>query len=493
MELLKQTPSNCFLLTQIARPHNNIFKRQNMNTNTEQPPALETEMAEVADHSDDSPSESESTRSQSASPVSSAHSYTSTIGYNQEPWDEYRSRVEKLCNSLWPVPKSISARLSKRLRTKKLLRSILPPSQVPTIERLQGGDYNRITGLTLPLPKGRGTQKLILRTNRWGEGRPDREAAILDYVRQKTTIPVPEVVKKDFTCNNALEKAYVIQKRIPGGDLNSIWESLSHSQRCSVARELGCVVKTLLSLESSVPGLIEAVPKPTGFASDFRIVPLEVKEPGEEATEEQASELSSQESLPLTHQTIGEFFKFQFGRWLAMAQTRPFERVTNLFTRLLEIVCEMNCMGLFNSATYCLCHVDLHSRNIMAQVQSDGSIKITGILDFDEAVMAPKFVNCQPPWWLWHEEGDERVDEEVDWPYELAAAPDFPHKAENQELKCLFEEHAGSEWRNMAYDEHSRLSRCLFILAKEGLESSEHFKAADRIIREWKARHTTLV
>lgn len=155
----------------------------------------------------------------------------------------------------------------------------------------------------------------------------------------------------------------------------------------------------------------------------------------------------------------------------------------------------MDAMGLFNNSDmHCLCHVDLHSGNIMAKVQSDGSIKITAILDWDEAVIAPRFVNCQPPWWLWAEEGDERIDEEglLPWPYELEAASDFPATAEKQELKRLFEECAGPEYWHLAYDEQSRLSRGLFTLATQGLPASEHYKAAERILREWKVLRQTL-
>ncbi|KAL6716560.1 hypothetical protein ACLMJK_006127 [Lecanora helva] len=446
---------------------------------------------EAADnHTDAESHESSSVRSVSI--CSSAHSYTSTFGYNQESWEEYRPRVESLCSTLWPAPTSAATRLAARLRTYKLFREILPQPQVPLIERLQGGDYNRITGITLPLVKGQDAQKFILRTNRWGEGRPDRETAVLHYLRQNTSIPVPEVVKEDYSSNNALEKAYVIQKRISGSDVDSIWESLTHSQRCSIARQMGRVVKTLLSLEHPLPGLIDSLPKDPSISPEPKVVPFELKESDDEIIDETVLQTAHlMKSLP-TRLTIGEFFRFQFTRWHTYALTRPFERVTSLFENLLYAVSEMNDMGLLKADRHCLCHVDLHSRNMMAEVQSDGSINITAILDWDEAVIGPKLVNCQPPWWLWQEEGDERVDEEVDWPYELAAAPGFPYTPEKQELRRIFEETAGVEWNYLAYDEVSRLSRCLFILAKDGLKTGEHFKAADRFLREWNELRPTL-
>lgn len=371
----------------------------------------------------------------------------------------------------------------------------MPPPQTPIVERLRGGDYNRITGITLPYTHSRGIQKLILRTSRSDEGRPDQESAVLDYLRQRSSIPVPEIIAKDVGYENALGKPYVIQNRISGSDLNSIWDTLSHTQKCTIACELGKVLKNLLSLESLIPGTIEAMPPGDDLAHGPIIVPFEMRDPGEGLIEEPVQETSSNTGTFPIGQTTGDFLKHRFGRWKAYALERPFDRITNLFTDLLDTVTEMDDLGLFDTGMHCLCHVDLHSRNIMAEVQSNDSIKITAILDWDEAIIAPKFVNCQPPWWLWEEEGDERVDEDgvFPWPYELEAAKDFPSTPEKKELKSLFEEHAGPQWRALAYDELSRLSRGLFVLAKEGLPASEHFKAAERILREWKILRQSLV
>ena len=373
------------------------------------------------------------------------------------------------------------------LRANKFFGSFVPPPQAPLIERLRGGDYNRITGITLPSPHGKGAQKLILRNSRWDEGRADRDVATLTYVGQQTLIPVAEVVAKDFSCDNALRKPYVIQSWIPGSDLNLIWDTLSHSQRCTVAREMGRTIKTLLSLESPVAGLVEAAPLDIDSDQCPRIVPFELKEPDGELIEELQPENSTE--APRARERTADFFKTQFGRWRAYAHTRPFERDIALSSG------EMGKLGMFdNAAMHCLCQVDLHSRNIVAEIQSDSSIKITAILDWDEAVIAPKFVNCQPPWWLWEEEGDKREDEDdwPTWPCELKISTDFPATPDKQEPKRLFEENAGPELMRLAYDDIPRLSRRLFILAKEGLPSSEHYKAAERRMKEWKEMREAL-
>lgn len=411
-------------------------------------------------------------------------SETSTLKYTGEPFIEFKVKVEKLCETLWPPPKSISRLVATRLRANKLLRSLIPPPKGPVIERLRGGDYNRITSISLPSSYGVATSKLILRNSRWedSEGRPDRDVAILDFVRQRTTIPVPEIIAKNFSNDNALGMPYVVQRRVPGSDIDSMWGRLSHQQRCVIAREMGRVIKSLLSLESPMPGLIEAASADALFADSADIVPFELRDNGGNLIDDRTA--SGDIATP---QTPGEFFKTVFGKWHAYTLDAD-DPETELFKELLDTVRDMDYMGVFSSDMHCLCHVDLHSRNVMAEVQQDDTIRLTAVLDWDEAVFAPKFVNCQPPWWLWKEDGDARLDENgcETWPYELPAAEGFPATPENQELKRLFEEHAGPEYRHLATNTHCRLGRGLFILAKEGLVGSQHFNAAERIIQEWK-------
>lgn len=147
----------------------------------------------------------------------------------------------------------------------------------------------------------------------------------------------------------------------------------------------------------------------------------------------------------------------------------------------------MDALQLFRSDPNCLCHIDLHPRDIMVEIQSDDSLNATAILDWDKAVFAPNFVNCEPLGWLWGYSVDEYVDEDdlIPWPYEVEGASGFPGTAEQQELKRVFEVYAGPEYASLAYNEHSRLSRGLFRIATLGLEASHHWKAAKRILREW--------
>ncbi|KAL2043662.1 hypothetical protein N7G274_003969 [Stereocaulon virgatum] len=430
----------------------------------------------------------------STSSSSTAGSSTSTLEYGHEPWDEFRERVKNLCGNLWPPQTTITYRFSnshaaQRLRSIKLLGSLVPAPQAPVIERLHGGGNNRITGITLP--SFHAADKFILRVPRDDQARPDREVAILDYVREHTTFPIPTIAGKDFSCNNPLAKPYVLQYRIPGCDLNKIWSEISHSQRCDVAREVGCVIRTLLSLESPVPGLVEPGSNDVVNAKTPHIVPFELKGPDGEIVQEPEAYMARDFGTTLN------LFQTQFKRWRAWALDRSHGHIlrnVELYDAMLEIANEMNALGLFTDEN-CLCHIDLHPRNIMVKANSDVPLLITAFLDWDDAVFAPKAVNCEPPWWLWDDEGDEHLDEdECDpWPYELKGANELPSTTEKQELKRILEEHAGPEYNRMAYNEPSRLLRCLFRLATVGLTASHHYKAAEKVLADWDVLRDSLM
>ncbi|KAL8822615.1 MAG: hypothetical protein Q9191_006651 [Dirinaria sp. TL-2023a] len=369
-----------------------------------------------------------------------------------------------------------------QLRTSKVFRALTstPTLWKPLVERLGGGDNNRITAISLPAHYTTTEHKLILRAPRERDfAHPDRDVAILKYVRDHSSIPVAAIAGHDFSCNNPLESPYVLQHRIPGEDLEKLWPTLPHAQRRTVAIEIGKVFRNLLALETEYSGTLEAA---TDDSSSSAIVPFELKNAlGETLDEESSTNRESRTTL--------ELLTNQFGRWRAVDLDWHQGEITEqiqLWDGLLGVVQEMEQMGLLpQSLKNCLCHVDVHPRNIMVDIGSDASLKVTAILDWDEAVFAPKFVNCQAPVWLWNDEPDEELDEEGfdPWPYELPGANDVPCSPEKIELKQLFEEQAGQEFCRMAYEDAFRLGRVLFHLAVFGLTSSENFRAAKKVIK----------
>ena len=113
------------------------------------------------------------------------------------------------------------------------------------------------------------------------------------------------------------------------------------------------------------------------------------------------------------------------------------------YDRLAKATDQMSGLGYET----CLCHLDLNTapRNIMADFDKDNpdDLEITGILDWDSAIFAPRFVGCAPPMWIWVWNSEEDEDERY--------AEDIPPTPEQQELKRIFEETVGFDFLYYAY------------------------------------------
>lgn len=121
----------------------------------------------------------------------------------------------------------------------------------------------------------------------------------------------------------------------------------------------------------------------------------------------------------------------------------------------------------------------------MVLTPSDTSLQVTGILDWDEAIFAPKFRNCQPPRWLWDDDRQNAVDMDN---YETPGANMTLADPGQVELKCMFEENAGSEYCRLAYEPQYRWLRGLFKVAHEGSMSSETWHISEKVMEEWALR-----
>lgn len=435
---------------------------------------------------------------------SSVHT-SSTAAYEREEREAeaaFNHRVELLCQDLWPSPKSIkhcflTSHAAARIRTNHFFRPFVPAPQVPLIQHLKGGGFNHITSITLPSTHVEGHRNLILRVPREDTSRPDQQVATLTYVQQRTSIPVPTIAATDFTCNNAIGKPYVLQHQIPGKDLDLVWDDLSHSQRCLIAKEMGVLIKTLLSVECPVAGTIAVATKGSYTSVEQpNIVPFLLTDTHGDLVEELEPDNATAEEAARSCETTLEFFQDYLSRWRKSALTESLGEINcdvELYDDLLKVVREMDDLGFFKPNLNCLCHLDLHPRNIMVEIFSEDSIRVTGILDWDEAVVAPKFVNCQPPGWLWGYDKDTYTENSLlPWPYELEGANKTPSTLEQQELKSIFDKHAGLEYQRLAYEESSRLIRGLYRIATLGLTASWYLTAAERIVKEWNTLRPTL-
>ncbi|MCJ1454381.1 hypothetical protein MMC28_004734 [Mycoblastus sanguinarius] len=431
----------------------------------------------------------------------SLHSENSTLAYQQTPFDEYIHQVKELCRLLWPstpqeppnehLPSSPRTLFTGILRTMKVRRKVSPPPSplLPSkefhFERLKGGSFNRVIGITIVDSSIKEPLRVVLRIPRYDwDAQIERDVGILRYVRQYTSIPVPEVLFLDLTSKNPLKSPYVVQSWMAGIDLMKAHaeKKLSIDQWKTVAKELGRIILELQSITSPVPGLVTASTDDDGNYS-FKVGAFDTN-PRYGVIEDFASKKPwSEHQLSHFYKDTLSFFASQFGLWragelrldpLGILYWDHLHRLTNVASQMSEC-------GFFprDEPNY-LCHLDFAARNIMIEIHPDESLTISGILDWDSAVFAPKFVSCAPPWWIWQDENDG-----VDAQEDESRADETPADPGWQGVKQVFEDNIGEDFLHFAYRPQYQMARRLFRLALTGLHSNEHVEAAKSLLDDW--------
>ena len=429
-------------------------------------------------------------RPRTPSSLVSVETNTSTIEFGHEPFETYQLRVKELCSMLWNtypersrLNRLLGTRVVERLRGTRIVQSWLqaPPKDF-LINRLRGGGFNRIIAINVVDSNKVHSIPFILRVPRFDDAKPERELAPLRYVGQHTSIPVAKVHKYDFTSNNPLDSPYVIQHRIAGNDLQhptsgSDFPNLSFDQKCIIARDVGQVLRALQATSHPSPGRIEAMSKAGGTQS-FTIRPFEVKM-NPLMDDSEVDEFSHSASVP-SYQSTLEFFMSQFARWKDTAMGISDLKVLYM-DRLTAATSQMHAAGYLGDNKNSLCHLDLNGapRNIMADIDNDKVIKITGILDWDGAIFAPQFIGCAPSFWLW------TWDSWVNDPEDESMANYLPANSQERKLKHVWEEAVGSDFLRYAYKTEYRLARRLFKWALEGIHSTWEMDAADTFLDDW--------
>ncbi|KAF7931140.1 uncharacterized protein EAE97_009349 [Botrytis byssoidea] len=117
---------------------------------------------------------------------------SSTYMYEQEPFDTYRTKVNQLCIDI----------------------GFGEPS---TIEHVDGGNYNRVIGLSFKIDSE--IQRRILRIPRkwdaWSKQTDiQNQAEIIMWLQRFAFLRVPKVLAIDTTAENSLKPPFVLQERV---------------------------------------------------------------------------------------------------------------------------------------------------------------------------------------------------------------------------------------------------------------------------------------
>ncbi|KAF2874690.1 hypothetical protein BDV95DRAFT_603491 [Massariosphaeria phaeospora] len=388
----------------------------------------------------------------------------STTQYDQEPWPTFQPKVDQLAAQL--VPGTLSSAIH--------------------VERMQGGGYNRIVGLSITSPPKAPRRwtlpwfrrllgctpsppasppditQYILRIPRWNDSIASA-AATLAFVGTQLSVPIPRVVASSDSVENALGMRYMLQPRLPGQRLDGAWPALNFAQKKCLAKQLAELSRNLYGLTHTSCCVLGAAQGKGTSVDTVEFLTLRI--PPDDTHIDPLRQIPS--SLPATPQTTLEFIQQTCTRWDVYERTSC-HRLTTPWPRLAALASALHARGLLPSpSTFHFTHLDLFPRNILIVTPSPDTVVISGVLDWDDALFAPGWAACRMPVWLWTDDNADEVDEEQG----LRA----PETEEGRVLRRVFEEGVGDEFVGYACGRVYVLLRKVFLWMRIGL-SQQHLR-----------------
>jgi hypothetical protein len=214
------------------------------------------------------------------------------------------------------------------------------------------------------------------------------EVAVITWLRQNTSIPVPKIVAYDTSNANPIGQEYILMERMSGRSLDLVWDETAMVED-SVRKEklldqlLDVVVELHQHPWSHIGGLtlqdMQVIPGPVIEETFWQIPDIAACFPGESFT-----------SLNITgpFSTYIDYISAHFGKYIycinihdSLAWMRDLVPRLERFRQGLEKHAEE-----LNNTVIRLAHKDLHFGNILWDTETDS---ITGIIDWEFANAVP--------------------------------------------------------------------------------------------------------
>ncbi|KAF3024943.1 hypothetical protein E8E14_013441 [Neopestalotiopsis sp. 37M] len=290
------------------------------------------------------------------------------------------------------------------------------------------------------------------------------KAATYNYIHQELDLMANtlRVLYKSNNFDEPLGNRFLVFTCLSGQSLQATWPSLSHAQRLSVARQVGELYLNLQTATNSHCGLLKLPVDSYGnniqgdiFLEVFGQERNNLDNTERDQIDLEEDELVNRENLTITHKDLLD-------------------------------------------ETICIWHRNITAENIMIERDADGEPKITGLLGWDGAGFAPRFMACRAPQWLWRNkavrfapgfDGDSmnttkeyhEIDEE---PFEAFE----PNKPEAREIKAAFDEAVGEKFTRAAYDADIIIARRLMYVAACSVWNLDHTQELAVVFAEWNER-----
>ena len=301
-----------------------------------------------------------------------------------EPFSEYKSKIETLLSDIG-----------------------LPNFDIEVLHH--GYEFqNCVYAVTSPLDDN---EKYVLRVPtcpRFRDGKCDaieNDASLLAYLQDK--LPVPRVKAYSTIKSNALNAPYSVQTMIPGKRLDYVYEDLDHTEKLEVIDLYASLLVRIESVRFAKAGTFAASTTLPATIHDFEATAAPAVHIFNEGNEQVTKDLKTirdragpdLKALLLSH----------IDGWIRSdANTDDGPYTLPGYKDLLAIMKDLEQEGAFNSGPHpvVLNHWDLEPRNIMVD-HMEGAWKITGIIDWDDALALPRPLARRAPDWIWDFEPQE--------------------------------------------------------------------------------------
>ncbi|KAM0127445.1 hypothetical protein ACHAO1_009501 [Botrytis cinerea] len=432
-------------------------------------------------------------------------SASSADEYEQEPFDTYKLKVIQLCQNI----------------------GLGPPSNV---EHMMGGSFNRVIGLTFPGQSE--DQNYVLRIPRqpsedYELNKIRDQAAILLFLKQFDFLCVPTIAAIDTTADNVIASQFVLQKKIKGQSLSDVFSTLPLAGKLELTT---LVTQLLIKMEDITfedPGVLSGTqPLPwvstsihqsssAPVISGFQLDPMTVGRPYRKQGLESLlfniiSEWKEYDSTCINYMLLWNqlldvvkqmeqagFFKDSDSKnilwnWDICSRHILIERDDSLTpivpgsSLASETTQTLNPDNLGRNSTESEADVEdeaSQTPNDQTQVTS-GGWKITGTIDWDDAMSVPRVITRAPRSWLWFDDNERTTcwDGNRDTPPQRALTED------ELAIKNHFDQVMQQADPNYMNDTYFRgvWIRRLFSFMETGFHNSYHYKNCGKFVKDWK-------
>ncbi|TGO41917.1 hypothetical protein BHYA_0015g00800 [Botrytis hyacinthi] len=214
-------------------------------------------------------------------------------------------------------------------------------------------------------------------------------------------LPIPNILFHDSGFDNAISCPYVVMQMISGTTLQKLYQTIQRSpnlfpvvlQHCQLAREIAHFIAKKESVKFPGYGVVRN-------ATDTEIWNRE---------DQNAHYDLAVDEFDIAGGKISKFDFRIFIRDLAVKEMFRFSNLQVVGQRYqgIKLACVWAAMALSNMLSdqdSTLWHPDFHPRNVLI-VRHGSDIRLSGVIDWDNALALPRIMTREPPSFLWNQPG----------------------------------------------------------------------------------------